>query len=487
MTPKDVERLLKEISTLLELNGENHFKVRAFDNASRIVRNITTPLDEFLEQALSGKIKGIGKGIQEVLQEIHDTGETSVITELRSEVPEALLQLVKIPGLGAKKARKLHEELKIETIDELIEAGEEGRISEIKGFGGKASEKIVAGAKQLKSYQGKILLNEANAILSILSKELDSSEFVDDYILKEEFDETINNIEISISTSNETKARPYCDELASKTEEVSLTFTISPSAQIEDIKNKRESDHSSLVNDDDITGVIHAHSHYSDGDNSLEEMALACKELGYQYLGITDHSKTAAYAGGLKLDDIKRQHEEVDKLNEELAPFRIFKGIESDILPDGSLDYDEKTLSLFDFIIASVHSNFSMTRDEMTKRVVTAVRNPYTRILGHPTGRLLLRREAYEIDLDAVIEAAGETNTAIEINANPKRLDLSWHYHQTAKNKGVKIAICPDAHSIAGIDNIKYGVMMAKRGGLIKEDVLTCFEKDKIQEFFQKR
>ena len=242
-----------------------------------------------------------------------------------------------------------------------------------------------------------------------------------------------------------------------------------------------------LVKLKDIKGILHAHSHYSDGENSLREMAQAVKEAGYEYFGISDHSQSAAYASGLKAKDIKRQHKEIDELNQELAPFRIFKGIESDILEDGSLDYPESVLESFDFIIASVHSRFGLTEKQMTKRIQKALMNPFTTILGHPSGRLLLKREAYQINMHEILETAAEYGVAIELNANPQRLDLDWRFLRRAKDLEIPIPISPDAHSVEGLYDLKYGLGIARKGWLSKENVLNCFSLKEIEEFFQNK
>lgn len=244
---------------------------------------------------------------------------------------------------------------------------------------------------------------------------------------------------------------------------------------------------SDLVTPEALKGILHAHSTYSDGINTLEEMATAAKEKGYEYFGITDHSQTAAYAGGLKEDDIKRQHEEIDRLNEELAPFKIFKGIESDILGDGSLDYPEKVLKSFDFIVASIHSRMSMSSEEMTKRLVAAAENPYTTILGHLSGRLLLQREPYAFDLQAVLEAAAAAGTAVEINANPKRLDLDWRHHSRARDLGISMPITPDAHAIDQIDYVRYGITIARKGGLSNSHIMNTLSRKEIEKEFAKK
>lgn len=233
-----------------------------------------------------------------------------------------------------------------------------------------------------------------------------------------------------------------------------------------------------LIELDDIQGVIHCHSTYSDGQNTMLEMAQAAKELGYSYLTITDHSQSAAYAGGLQPDRVVKQQNEIEKLNEKLKGFRLITGIESDIKGDGSLDYEEDVLKSFEVIVASVHSNLDMDADEATKRVVTAVENPYTRILGHPTGRLLLTRKGYELDYEKVFDACVANGVAIEINANCKRLDLDWRYVRKARDKGIKLCISPDAHATGAIDYVRYGIGIARKGWLTKDDVLNCLSAD---------
>ncbi|GCE10303.1 DNA polymerase/3'-5' exonuclease PolX [Tengunoibacter tsumagoiensis] len=240
-----------------------------------------------------------------------------------------------------------------------------------------------------------------------------------------------------------------------------------------------------LVEEKDIRGVLHAHSTWSDGHNSIREMAEACIERGYSYLGLTDHSKAAAYAGGLSEDDLMKQGEEIDRLNEEFAGrFRILKGTECDILRDGTLDFPDHILAKLDFVVASIHSNFQLSPQEQTERMVRAIANPYVSIIGHPTGRILLSREGYQLDMEAVIEAAARHGVCIEINAHPSRLDLDWHLVRKARDKGIKVPIGPDAHSLAGIDVIRYGIGAARKGWLRANDVLNTLETEALLAFF---
>jgi len=254
-----------------------------------------------------------------------------------------------------------------------------------------------------------------------------------------------------------------------------------------EIEYAAESEIPALVEPADIRGVLHVHTYYSDGIPGIKELVEACQNLGYQYLGITDHSQSAFYANGLSPERLREQWEEIEQLQTELSDFTIFRGIESDILPDGALDYPEEILEQFDFVIASVHSNFNLKESKQTERIVKAVQNPYTAFLGHPTGRLLLARDEYAVNLAAVIEAAGEAGTGIEINANPKRLDLDWRWGRTAKEHGVKVSVNPDAHRLDGLQDIRYGVGIARKGWFTREDVVNAWDAGDVSRFFRRK
>ncbi|GGG90819.1 DNA polymerase/3'-5' exonuclease PolX [Parapedobacter pyrenivorans] len=243
-----------------------------------------------------------------------------------------------------------------------------------------------------------------------------------------------------------------------------------------------------LISYADLRGTLHNHSTYSDGVNTLEEMAQYCRdELRMEYLGICDHSKAAVYAKGLTIERVHQQWAEIDALNARLAPFRIFKGIESDILGDGSLDYPDEILAGFDLVVASIHSNLKMDAEKATTRLVKAIENPYTTILGHPTGRLLLSRSGYSIDYQRIIDACAAHGVVIEINANPLRLDLDWRWHRYAVEKGVLLSINPDAHRNSGFHDMQYGVNVARKGGVTAESCLNSFSVDAIAEYFKQR
>ena len=281
------------------------------------------------------------------------------------------------------------------------------------------------------------------------------------------------------------KLHPFQSE-AAIFEQVGVHFI--PAAQREQpkiIQNASKKTLPAAINPTDIKGIIHSHSTWSDGIHTIEQMALAAKQKGYEYLIISDHSKSAFYANGLQADRILAQHKEIDALNKKLAPFVIFKSIESDILNDGSLDYPEEVLASFDIVIASVHSNLKMTEEKAMMRLLNAISNPYTSILGHPTGRLLLSRKGYPVDHEAIIESCAEHNVVIELNAHPRRLDMDWRYIQAAVENDVLISINPDAHAIAGFDDCKYGVLVAQKAGLTKASNLSSFSLSEMMEFIE--
>lgn len=242
-----------------------------------------------------------------------------------------------------------------------------------------------------------------------------------------------------------------------------------------------------LLEVSDIKGVFHVHTSYSDGTNTLEEMVAEAARQGFAYLGISDHSQTASYAGGLKIGDVKRQQEEIEKLRHKYPQIRIYSGIESDIKADGSLDYPDDILAGFDFIVASVHSHFRMTEDDMTRRMVRAMSHPAVTMLGHPTGRILLAREGYKVRMEELLQTAKEKGVIIELNASPARLDLDWRHLKKAKEMGILLSISPDAHRVEELGDIRYGVAVARKGWLTRDDVFNCFDVDRVQEYLDKR
>jgi DNA polymerase (family 10) len=553
------------MALLLELKGENLFKVKAYSNAARSIEILEEDLDRVIQEGQLKEIKGIGETLAHQITELVHTGKLQVHEDLKSSVPPGHLEMLKIPGLGPKKIKALYDALDIKTVGELEYACLENRLVELQGFGQKTQEKILQGIQQIKKYQGRYLYGEVIESAEALLKKLLFHPKVFRANLAGSLRrrvEVVRNINLVVSTSQpqgvltafsklpEVEVVQFRDRVGGRYSlltgaEVDLRITSDQSfpyqllqrtgslsywkAMCERAKNlgfklrrngrgilcKEESgifealglDFISpelredqgeieaaevhqlplLIEDQDIKGVFHVHSFYSDGTSSIKNMARAAKEMGFSYFGLSDHSQRARYAGGLTLETLKKQWEEVDQLNKEMEGFHIFKGIESDILPDGSLDYEGSVLKKFDFVIASVHSHFHMPLEEMTQRILKAIRNPYTTILGHPTGRLLLAREPYQVDMIRLIDKASKTGVAIELNSHPFRLDIDWRLCKYAKERGGKIAINPDAHDEKGLRDTRFGVGIARKGWLGPEDILNTMDVEEMKEFLKKR
>ncbi len=564
MDKHEISIILKDIGTLLEIKGESFFKSKAYYDAARNIELIDGDLEAIVNSGELKEIRGFGDALTQKITELLKKGRLEYYEKLKESIPAGLMEMLKIPGLGAKKIKVIYEKLNIETIGELKYACLENRLAKLSGFGEKTQAKILEGIENLGKYAGKYHFHFAARLAEELKKSFLESGLVircsEGGSLRRK-KEVVKDIDLLVSSTANTEvmdfftSHPLVLKVVSKGETKSSAvlkdginadlrvvsddefpyalhhFTGSKEHNTalrhiakqqgikmneyglfkdeELIKCKDEEDIfkvfgmsyippelrenngeleealeggiPELVTVGDLRGIIHVHSNYSDGSNSIEELVLYCKEKGYSYMGISDHSQTAYYAGGLTVDDIKRQHEEIDRLNEKHGDFTILKGIELDILPDGSLDYNDDILSWFDFTIASVHSSFRLEEKAMTERVVRAMQNKYVKILGHPTGRLLLSREPYKINMDAIIETASIKNVAIEINANPHRLDLDWRYVKAAKEAGCKFAVCPDAHDLKGIDNAVFGINIARKGWLVKSDVINTSDTSAVR------
>lgn len=568
MDKRAAVQILEEIALLLELSGENPFKIKAYINGARAIELVEGDIEEYVKEGKLGEIKGIGKAISEKLTELVTTGRLEYYEELKTSIPQGLLEMLKIPGVGPKKVRLLYEELGIKSLGELEYACIENRLLTIPGFGEKTQQNILKGIEHLKKYKGQHLFGDVypeamevrDMLLSFegvkecevggslrrrkeIVKDIDAVvstaeplklmdyftalPLVEEAIAKGETKSTVRlksgiNMDLRAvaekefpyalnhftgSKEHNTAIRHRAKAMGIKVNEYGLfrdeelihcsseediyrvlgLSYIPPELRENtgEIEAAEKGELPELIEPEDIKGIFHIHTVYSDGSATIEELVEEALRLGLRYIGITDHSRGAYYAGGLNEDDIKRQIEEIDEINLRRKDFRVFKGIESDILPDGSLDYEEDVLKLFDFVIASVHSNFKMEKDKMTARLIDALKNRYTTMLGHPTGRLLLARDEYELDINRVIDAAAEYGKVIEINADPHRLDLDWRHLKYAKGKGVKIAINPDAHNIYGLRNLYYGVGIARKGWLEKRDVINTMDIDEMARFLK--
>ncbi|MDN5216449.1 DNA polymerase/3'-5' exonuclease PolX [Fulvivirgaceae bacterium BMA12] len=562
MENKEIIKRLGLIASLLELHGENPFKVRGYSSAVYHLDKADVQVAGKSREELE-KLEGVGKGIAATIAEMNETGESATLDKLLAQTPEGLVSLLEINGFGPKKIRTLWQELDITDGKTLYEACKAGKIAAVKGFGAKLQEKLENALQFTFVSQGKFRYRQVEEVIGSLVEQLKSN--LPDSLVEAagEFRrnmEVVNNACIVIGIDDPATAHKFLDNLPSitKNEQASGPFTwrgkfndlgLTLEIHITDqkkffnllLKHTGSAKHLSiplpengtlyqiiseqtfgseadaysaaglqfiepemregsfefqlaqeqklpeLLKLEDLKGTIHNHSTYSDGKNSLREMAEYCKGMGYEYLGIADHSKTAIYANGLDEDRINQQHQEIDELNKELAPFKIFKGIESDILNEGDLDYDDDVLASFDFIVASIHSQLSMDINKATNRLLTAIANPFTTMLGHPTGRLLLKREGYPINHKAVIDACAENNVIIEINAHPFRLDLDWRWVHYALEKGVMLSINPDAHSTAQYELMKYGVLVGRKGGLTKKETFNCLDCEAVDKYFRER
>lgn len=572
MDKKEISKILEEIGMMLELQGENPFKTRAYINGARTIELLKEDIHAVVQEDRLKEIKGIGKALQEKITEFVSTGKLNYYEELKSQIPEGLFEILKIPGLGPKKVKALYDNLEISTIGELEYACLENRLIDLKGFGEKTQNKILEGIDYLKKYRGQHLISTGMIFGEKVLEELkqhqdiiraslagsirrkkeiikdidilgsckeDKREGIMDYFTSLENVEKVIakgdtkssvmlssgiNVDLRLvddeeypfalhhftgSKEHNTAIRHRGKALGLKINEYGIFrgdirinvqderdfFSVLDlqyiPPQLRENQGEIEAAEKGLIPNlieiNDVKGILHVHSSYSDGVNSIEELVKAAINKGFQYIGISDHSKTAFYANGLKEEAIKKQHKEIEDLREKYPQITIFKGIESDILPDGSLDYDNEILATFDYVIGSVHSHFKMDREQMTKRLIKAVENRYLTILGHPTGRLLLSRREYDVNIEKVIESCSENNVAIEINSNPHRLDLDWRMCTYAKEKGTKLVIEPDAHRISGIDDIFYGIGIAQKGGLEAKDVLNASGIEEIKIFLRKK
>jgi DNA polymerase (family 10) len=533
MTTEEIAQALKLTAQLMELHEENPFKIKSIANAAYKLDKTDIDLQGKTLQELE-KIEGIGKGIAAKINELQTTESLKELSEMLGKTPLGVIDMLKIKGIGPKKVGQLWRELEMESIGELLYACNENRLITLKGFGAKTQEQV---KKQIEFFQSNIgkfhyasVEKFALDIVDTLKKKY-KTEFVSltgamrrkcevidkiELLIGVEDTITIDEIEnkaavkIEIITCNEKdfysklfettateehffKVKSIKNQVSGISEEEIYSANglqyIEPELRegLNEIELAKENKIPKLIEYTDLKGILHNHSTYSDGMNSLKDMAEYCKELGYEYLGICDHSQSAFYASGLKPERVIEQHLEIDELNKKLFPFKIFKGIESDILNDGSLDYPEGILKTFDFIVASVHSNLKMNEEKATARLLKAIENPYTTILGHPTGRLLLSRPGYPIDHKKIIDACAANGVVIELNAHPYRLDIDWRWISYCLEKGVKISINPDAHEKSGYYDMYYGTCVARKGMLTKEMCFNALPLNEMENYFNSR
>ena len=572
VTKDQVAEILEDIAMMLELKGENVFKIRAYNNAARAIETFSGSLRTAAAEEKLADIGGIGKAIAEKIGVLVTTGSLPYHTELKAEFPPGIFDMFGIPGMGPKKIQAVWHQLDVTTVENLEAACKDGRVAKLAGFGAKTAANILKGIEDRKKHAGRFRLGEIAADAEQMLDDLRSHpdvarvavcgsygrcketcgdldflvstrapESVSEFFVKHDMVAsviaqgatkssvrwlsgiqadlrvvkdneypfalnyftgskehnivmrqralargwTLNEYRLGPDDSPKTKPQPVPEirEEADLYRALGLDY-VEPELRecMGEFKAAEEHTLPKLIEVANLRGTFHNHTTASDGRSTLREMADAAIELGLQYLGIADHSKASFQAHGLSEEKLLAQVKEIRELNKEFGPdFRLFAGSEVDIHKDGSLDFDDEILAQLDYVVVSVHNSFSMSEADMTKRIIRAMENKYVTMLGHLTGRLLLMREAYAVDVAAIIEAAAATGTIIELNANPRRLDMDWRWWPLAKEKGVKCAINPDAHHTTQLQFLKFGVGTARKGWLTREDVVNTLPLGKIE------
>jgi DNA polymerase (family 10) len=544
----EIAEYFNVLAKLMDIHGENAFKIKSYSNAAYTLDRLNDPLEAMTPAQIAG-IRGIGDALAQKIVDLLATKKLQILEDYIEKTPAGILEMLKIKGLGPKKIITIWKELGIESIGELLYACEENRLINYKGFGAKTQQSIQDALNYYLQNQGSFLYQQVQDIVAQIENALSLEFPKDQHQVSGHYKrqmETLDFLDI-VTTTSQTILSDWLalkgfvldatnDYLSCKGpdqfelrwhmvteshffiqdftlacspefweawqqlpnfnaqaaflsesaifEQVQIPFI--PSAQREDpsiVERAKAKGLNPTIQSSDIKGIIHSHSTWSDGLHTIEQMAVAAKAQGLEYLVISDHSKSAFYANGLQEDRIRAQHKEIDALNKKLAPFVIFKSIESDILNDGSLDYPDEILALFDLVIASVHSNLKMTEEKAMMRLMNAIENPYTSILGHATGRLLLSRKGYPINHEAIIKACAANDVVIELNAHPRRLDMDWRYIGQAMQEDVLISINPDAHAIDGFEDCNYGVLVAQKAGLTAAQNLSSFSLAEMMEF----
>ncbi|EDY19471.1 PHP domain protein [Chthoniobacter flavus Ellin428] len=574
LTKDQIADLLESIAQMLELKGENVFKIRAYTNAARAIETYSGDLAKAAGENRLAEISGVGKAIADKLTELIVTGHLMYYENLKAEFPPGIFEMFDLQGIGPKKIKALWEKLNVTTIAELEKACKDGRVAALSGFGKKTSDNILAAIQSRAKHAGRFrlgeiakdaerMLEELRGLPDVLqacvagsyrrNKEVvgdldfivatNSPAEVSEFFVKHEMVESviangatkssvrlksgiqadlrvIKNTEFPFAlnyftgskehniimrqralargwTLNEYRLGPLENSKSEPPPPIHEERDLYRALGLDYVEPELREDRGEfaaaekhtlpdLIEKENLRGTFHNHTTASDGRNTLAEMVEAAQELGLQYLGIADHSKASFQAHGLDADRLLAQVAEIRELNKTFGgDFKIFAGSEVDITKEGALDFPDEVLAQLDYCVVSVHNVFNLTEAEMTKRIIKAIENPYVTMLGHLTGRLLLSREAYQVDHAAVIEAAAATGTIIELNANPRRLDMDWRWWPLAKEKGVKCAINPDAHSTSHLQYLHFGIGIARKGWLTRADVVNTLPLGKIEAVLQ--
>ncbi len=568
MRNKEIAEIFYQIADLLEIKGELEFKVRAYRRAAQRIETLEEDIEELCRKGKLRSIPGIGESIASKIKELIETGRLEYLEKLKREVPEDLIKLMDIPGVGPKKALILYKKLGITTVEQLRDACKKGRLRHLEGFGELTERNILRGIEMLERSKDRFLINvayenghrlveylkknkdvlsisiagslrrmkETIGDIDILVSSLNPDSIMEDFVRypdvkivlakgskkssvilrdgiqvdvrvvkPESFGAALqyftgskeHNIQIrNIAMKMGLKINEYGvfrkdteEYIAGRTEEevykaVGLDY-IEPELRENrgEIELAQQGKLPKIVKYEEVKGDFHIHSTWSDGTASIEEIARKAQELGYEFVGIADHSASLKVAHGLSEEDLLKKIQEIRKLQERFD-VRIFAGTECDIKPNGSLDYSDKILKELDFAYAAIHTKFKMDRKEMTERIIRAMENEYINILAHPTARMIGKREPIDIDLEKIFEVARETNTFMEINAFPDRLDLNDVHAKMAKDMGVKMAIGTDSHALDHMRFLRFGTAMARRGWLEKKDILNTYDLREIEKAF---
>jgi len=555
----EIARIFGNIGNMLDIAGENPFKVRAYKNASRNIMALEEDLRAYSENNEIENIKGIGKDLAKKIREYIDKGKIQYYEDLKTEVPEDLLALLSIQGIGPKLLGILYKDFEVKNFRDLENIIGREELKETKGIGTKKINEIKVGIKLFKSHLDKINLGFALPVAESVKKELSALDSVDGVEISGDIRrgvETVRSIELVVSTSGidsvkkSVKSLPFIDKAVKEDKEslslilengipLSLQFAgrdeftgslfIGTGSQkhIKKIKQLARGKGVEIGKDDfpsedqlyetlkmqyipaevregkgeiesslefnipklleigDIRGDLHTHSTWSDGRSGIKDMAEAARDLGYEYIAITDHSVSSRIANGLDVKRVIEKNIELQKIDKKTGGIKIIMGSEVDIKPDGTLDYPDDVLRELDMVVASVHSNFKMNRGEMTERITNALKNPYVCALGHPTGRLIGERNPYDLDIDEVIGTAEKHGKALEVNSSYMRLDLKDEHVRKALDKGVKLIISTDAHHTDQLAQMRYGVLTARRGWATKRDVINTLKLKDIENWIR--
>jgi DNA polymerase (family 10) len=568
MTNPEVCEIFQEIAEILEILGENPFKSRAYRNAARVLESANVDVQDLVREGRLEEVPGIGSALAAKIRELVTTGRLAYYEDLKQKAPRDVLEMLKIPGVGAKTVQGfMHHN--ITSLQELEAAARDQRLRELPGIGKKTEEEILHGLAAMQERQKRWLLSVATMAVKEIGgylAGLDKAARVEAAGSYRRGRETVGDLDFVVASDDAPAViarfvdAPWVREVVaegdlkatvitvwgiqadlyvvapslfastwhhftgSKEHNVALRErarqhgwkiseygivkeeeTLTPATEEEffqliglsyippemregwgEIEAAERGELPRLVETGDIRGDLHVHSRASDGANTLEELAEAAMARGYRYLAVTDHSRSLAFTNGLTEERLKEQREEIDRLNRELQNFRLLAGTEVDILSDGRLDFDDRMLSQLDVVVASVHSGFRQDQETLNRRFEAVLKNEHVDIIGHPTGRLIGRRDPYALDVGRVLELAADTGTALEINANPDRLDLNDAYVRQGIDLGVRFAIDTDAHHVNSLDDMRYGMLTARRGWAQRQDVINTLPLDELEKWLQR-